>query len=306
MENFINFRTDMADERVDEYKKVHNLTQINGIKVESSTDKNVTSTVVDILNEDASKLLSKDIGKYITLEIKDLNYLDDLSKENVIKNVSNQIKSLINKEYNSVFVVGLGNVYVTPDAIGPKVIKQVEITRHLLKFAKELVDSNTKEVSAICPGVLGTTGIETLEIVQSIVEKTKPDFVIVIDSLVSQSISRLGNTIQLSNTGLTPGAGVKNKREKIDESVLGVPVIAIGIPTVVDMATITNETVNKLSQSKEFNGPMKNNIQMESNERYNMIAKILDTENYIVTPKDIDKIIDEVSQIISSAINMAV
>ena len=157
-------------------------------------------------------------------------------------------------------------------------------------------------MSAIAPGVLGTTGIETSEIVYSIVKKINVDMVVAIDSLASQSINRLGKTIQLSNTGITPGAGIQNKREGIDKNTLGIPVIAIGVPTVVDMATITNETIDKMIQNTDVSGNFSN---ASKEERYSVIAKILDTENYMVTPKDIDNVVDVISSIISDSINMS-
>lgn len=316
---YLNFRTDMADERVDAYKRAHNLSEIDGIKVESSSKGGVITTTVEVLNENGEKAVSKKIGKYITIEIKDFNYIDEKEKEKIQKNLAKNIKELIGDNTNiSIMVVGLGNISVTPDALGPKVIQNVEITRHLLKFAKDLVDPNTREISAISPGVLGTTGIETFEIIHSVVEKVKPDMLIVIDSLASQSIHRVGATIQLSNTGITPGEGVRNKREALDKESLGIPVIAIGVPTVVDMATITNEAIDKMiektkSEINEFNS---NNIDQENfikslevfeNEsRYEMIANVLDTQNYIVTPKEVDELISKMSEIIANGINLSV
>ena len=160
MKNF-NFRTDMADERVDTYKQVNNLTEINGIKVESKTEDIIKTTTVDVLNENGKNAVKKDIGKYITMEIKDVEYLTDEQKQSVIAALANQIKILIGKEVNSFMIVGLGNEAVTPDALGPKVVSFVNVTRHMLMYAKESVEPGTKEISAISPGVLGTTGIET-------------------------------------------------------------------------------------------------------------------------------------------------
>ena len=314
---YLSFRTDMADERVDTYKRVNNLTKVDGIKVESNTKDGVITTVVDVLNENGQKAVSKKIGRYITMEVQDINYLDENGKENVQNIIATQLKALIGDDKNkSIFIVGLGNIAVTPDALGPKVVKQIDITRHLLNYAKELVSENTRAVSAISPGVLGTTGIETSEIVTSIVEKIKPDMLIVIDSLASGSIHRIGNTIQISNTGITPGEGVRNKREGINEETLGIPVIAMGVPTVVDMATITNEAIDKMIENAKdelnnySNDKNKSNIlnafsALEQDTRYDMIANLLNTQNYIVTPKEIDDVITSVSDLIASGINMA-
>lgn len=316
-QKYLDFRTDLADERVDTYKKVHNLSDIEGIEVVSKTQNGVITTTVNVLNEEGANAVSKKIGKYVTMEIQDIKYLEKEQEDEVVAAVSQEIKELIGDDYKqSILVVGLGNVYVTPDALGPKVVQDIDITRHILKFAKEFAEANTREVSAISPGVLGTTGIETSEIVNSIVKNLDANMIIVIDSLASQSIHRVGNTIQLSNTGITPGAGVRNKREGINQETLGIPVIAIGVPTVVDMATITNEAIDKLVEhiKKEMiefsNEKSENEVKVldsfQKDTRYDMIANVLDTENYIVTPKEIDQVVEIVSKIISSSINQAV
>ena len=213
---YLNFRTDMADERVDTYKRVHNLSEIDGVKIESSSDNGVITTIVEVLNENGEKALLKQKGKYITIEIQEVGYIDEKDKERIQNHLAENIKSLIGSDNRkSLMVVGLGNIAVTPDALGPKVVQNVEVTRHLLNYAKELVEPGTREISAISPGVLGTTGIETSEMIQSVVHKVKPDILIVIDSLASGSIHRVGCTIQLSNTGIRPGEGVRNKRDAL-------------------------------------------------------------------------------------------
>ncbi|MCX8074848.1 MAG: GPR endopeptidase [Clostridia bacterium] len=315
---YLNFRTDMADERVDTYKRVHNLSEIDGVEVKSKSNNNVLTTTVNVLNENGSTAVSKKIGKYVTMKIHDIKYMEEADKQDVIAQVAQEISELVGTDKKkSVLIVGLGNIYVTPDALGPKVVQNLDLTRHLLKFAKDLIDDGTREISAISPGVLGTTGIETSEIIFSIVQKTRPDIVVVIDSLASQSVDRVGTTIQLSNTGITPGAGVKNAREGINEDTLNIPVIALGVPTVVDMATITNEAIDKMinNAKTEIDEFVNENIKdkntdkvfniLEQDNRYNMIANVLNTENYIVTPKEIDDIIDKVSEIIASSLNVA-
>ena len=328
-ESYLNFRTDMADERVDTYKQVHNLSDIDGIKVESKDKDGINTTIVDVVNENGKQALGKELGKYITIEKYDMEYLDEEQKQLVIKELADNINLLVNgiskvnienetnENNKSILVVGLGNSSVTPDALGPKVISYINITRHIIKYADNLIEPGTREISGISPGVLGTTGIETSEIIASVIDKVKPEMLIVIDSLASKSISRIGKTIQLSNTGITPGAGVNNKRSALDEKTLGIPVIAVGVPTVVDMATITNEAIDKLIESikNEVTNYTNNNIGeekinnifefFEKDERYNMIANALDSENYIVTPKEIDNVIAKISEIIASSINVA-
>lgn len=314
----LNFRTDMADERVDEYKKINNLSEVNGIKVETKNLDIAKVTTVDVLNENGKSALGKDIGKYITIEIDDVEYLTEDIKERIIDVVSEKIKLLVGDNLNSILVVGLGNEYVTPDALGPKVVSFVNVTRHAIKYAKELVKEGTREISALSPGVMGMTGIETEEIIEAVVKKTNPQMLIVIDSLASLSMARLGKTIQLGNTGITPGAGVGNSRHTLNFETLKIPVIAIGVPTVVDQATITNEAIDKVIKSVQNEAVNYSNHGIDvvkvkevfklfdNSNRYNMIANILHTENYIVTPKEIDQIIAKISEIIASAINKAI
>lgn len=295
-----NFRTDMADERVAQCQKDSKQQKLDGIKVQNMEKDGMNITIVDVLNEKGSQLVDKTIGRYITMQIKDIEYLEEAQKQKSIQKLAELVLNLIgNDSKKSVMVVGLGNLYVTPDCLGPKVVQNINVTRHLLKFAKDLVDPNVRQISAISPGVLGTTGIETSEIVTSVVNNVKPDIVIVIDSLMSQSIDRIGCSIQLSNTGIVPGAGVRNRRMAINQEILNVPVIAIGVPTVVDVATITNYTIEKLEQSNKIK------INLDKNNSYKVLADVLNTENYIVTPKEIDEIMQKVSEIISSALNVA-
>ncbi len=305
----LNFRTDMADERVDEYKKVNNLSNIEGIEVLTDEIENVKTTTVNVLNEKGSMALSKKIGKYITIQIQDLEYLEESQKEEIVHYLSGKINDLIGKDIKkSVMVVGLGNESVTPDALGPKVVKNIEVTRHLLKFAREFVDPNQREVSAICPGVLGTTGIETSEIINAVINCSKPDILIVIDALASGSIDRIGSTIQISNTGITPGEGVRNKRAEICEEKLGIPVIAIGVPTVVSLLTLTDECldlfIDKLQEKNKSNDYLNN---LKENRAYQEVKSELETTdfNMIVTPKEIDELIDEMSRLISTGINIS-
>lgn len=300
----INFRTDMADERVDEYKQVHNLTAIDGIKVESIKKDIMKITTVDVLNENGKAALGKDIGRYITMEVQDIEYITDDEKQRVIEEIADILKVLVDKKFYSIMVVGLGNEAVTPDSLGPKVISYINVTRHMLRYASEFVVPGTREISAISPGVLGTTGIETEEIVESVVKFVKPDVLIVIDSLASMSVSRVGRTIQIGNTGITPGAGIGNKRRSLNKESLGVDVIAIGVPTVVDMATITNEAIEKLLENNKINS-VQNNFLKDKDDRYKVIADTLHTENYIVTPKEIDAVILKISEIIASGLNVA-
>lgn len=285
------YNTDMADERVDEYKYVNNLSAIDGIEVLQEKYDEFNITTVNVLNENGKNAIDKEIGSYITFEMDNIKYIED--KQKIIEKLTEHLKKLI-KDNESVLVVGLGNVYVTADALGSKVINRVEATRHILKFAKDIIDSDTREVSAIAPGVMGKTGVQTSEIVSSISKIVSPKYIIVIDSLMSKSMQRVGNSIQLSNTGIIPGSGINGYNKKIDENTTEAKVISVGVPMVVDIATITNDAIS-IIENKEDNDL----------ERYKKIAKTLDMQNYIVTPKDIDELIDLMSEVISDGINKA-
>lgn len=289
--NKIKYNTDMADERVDEYKVINNMSSIDGIEITEEKFDEFKITLVNVLNQNGADAIDKKIGKYITFEMDNVKYLDNKNK--VILKLNEYLKELINTN-EPVMVVGLGNLYVTPDALGSKVVNSIEVTRHILKLAKEMIDSNTREVSAICPGVMGNTGIQTSEIISSVSNIVKPKYIIVIDSLMSKSIKRVGASIQLSNTGITPGSGITGFNSAIDKESTGATVISLGVPMVVDMATITNDALSKIENNED-----------EQGERYYKIANILDTENYIVTPKDIDELIQIMSEIISESINKA-
>ena len=285
--NKTKYITDMADERVDEYKKTYNLSYIDGIKVETSASKTHTITTVEVLDLNGKQALGKDIGKYITLEIKDVLTLEEKEIEDVTGTLSEALVGLIENNINKVMVVGLGNEMVTADSLGPKVIKNINVTRHVIKYMKELVEPGTREITALTPGVLGTTGIETEEIIEGVVEKIKPDLIIVIDSLASQSISRIGTTIQMGNTGITPGAGVGNRRKVLNKNTLKVPVIAIGVPTVVNAEILLNEMLDKLNISS-----------VRKNKKL--------CNNMVVTPKEIDSLITKMTKIIADSINIAI
>lgn len=285
------YNTDMADERVDEYKVINNMSSIDGIEVTQEKYDEFKITQVNVLNENGAEAIDKKVGKYITFEMEDIKYIED--RQMIIDKLEEQLKNLIDKN-KSVMIVGLGNLYVTPDALGSKVVNGIEVTRHILEFAKEMIDSNTREVSAICPGVMGNTGIQTSEIISAVSEIVKPQYIIVIDSLMSKSIKRVGSSIQISNTGITPGSGITGINNSIDSDSTGATVISLGVPMVVDMATITNDALSKIENNDD-----------EKGERYHQIANVLDTENYIVTPKDIDELIEIMSEIISESINKA-
>ena len=307
------FRTDLADERRDLYKKINQIQQeIPGIKTEEEdVDEKIKITRVEIQNEQGAEALGKPVGNYITIDIKKLNIIteEEIQKaaESTAKEIKARIDHLVN-EKDDILVVGLGNSDVTPDALGPKVVKHIEVTRHIIRYLPQYIDENARPVSAVAPGVLGTTGIETLEIVQGIVENIKPKLLIVIDALASNSMERISSTIQIADTGIVPGAGVGNTRKEISQKTLGIPVIAIGIPTVVETAVVVNEAldllIEKYQQEAKSNDALN---QMKEKDNYEEIKEALIPKdyNFIVTPKEIDQLIMNMSRVVGKAINMA-
>jgi len=198
---------------------------------------------------------------------------------------------------------------MTPDSLGPKVVSEIEITKHFLKYTPQYVIEGTRSVCAIAPGVLGTTGIETSEIIKSIVDKIKPKMLIVIDSLASKSIERISSSIQISDTGIVPGGGVGNAREELSYSTMGIPVIAIGVPMVVESAILVNDCldlfISKLQEEAKSNSYLN---ELKQKDNYEIIKESLNPTDYnmIVTPKEIDDLIDIMKNIIAKSINFAV
>lgn len=295
----LDFRTDMADERVKECEKEG---KIEGVSSENiNVNDKIKVTKVRVLNEQGKEKIGKEVGTYITIEIKEIEVINQEELEKASKILSGQIQELI-KPYKSILVVGLGNIDTTVDSIGPKVIKDLKITRHLKKYAPDLVDKNAKELSGIAPGVLGTTGIETQEILKGIVEKVNPDVIIAIDALISRDISRLFKTIQISNTGIIPGAGLGNTRKEISEKTMGVPVIAIGVPTLVEAATIVADSIELIAnQFEEFEQLKK----ATKEDKYRLMKAVLEPSkfNLTVTPKEVDDLVDNMKLIIAHGIN---
>ena len=309
-----NFRTDLALERRELYRKANKIeNEIDGIETEEEeiNDKIRTSRV-KVVNDKGSEAIGKPIGNYITIDIKKLKIATTEDIQSFSEVLTKELKTLIQKHANNkddILVVGLGNIYVTPDSLGPKVINEIDVTRHILEYMPEAIPENTRPVSAISPGVLGTTGIETLEIIKGIVENIHPKLLIVIDALASRSIERISSTIQLADTGITPGAGVGNTRKDLSKDTLGIPVIALGIPTVVEAATIAADSldlfIQKIQEEAKSNEFL-NKLQEE--DKYELIKEVLAPEdyNFIVTPKEIDDLIENMKDVVARGINFAV
>lgn len=312
----ISIRTDLVLEAREIYKQNHkNEKDIDGIEVIEESEEDIKVTTVKVKNEQGSQKIGKPVGDYITIDMPSFTAYDGETMDRVSNVVAEVLKRLIKIDVKkNVLIVGLGNWQVTPDALGPKVSEKIMVTRHLQTVMPEAIDDSVRPVCSIAPGVLGVTGIETVEIVKGVVEKIKPDLVICIDALAARRIERVNATIQIGNTGISPGAGVGNNRKQINKENLGIDVLAIGVPTVVDAITIANDTIdlvidsliNNSSSGSDFYKMLKS---VDKNEKERLIKEVMSSESsvdMIVTPKDIDLVINSLSKIIANGINMAV
>ena len=277
---------------------------INGVTVESCDEGDYIKVCrVKVESEEGAARIGKPVGEYITIEMPARFYGQQTVYEQMCRICAKEIQGISEKkleENDTVLVVGLGNRNITADALGPKVVGSLMITRHLRKYIPDEIDEGIRPVCAIAPGVLGTTGMETEEIIHGLVDKIKPALVVVIDALCSGKVERINTTIQITDTGITPGAGVGNKRKTINNDTLGIPVVAIGVPTVVDAATIAAAGLEIALKEDE-------NIGESAEYRYDIIRKAVEPEfgDMIVAPKDVDNIIDDISSVIANAINIS-
>lgn len=347
-------RTDLAVEAremvlAERAKTVHNeenLSQIEGVIIKEKEEDDIKISLVEITPQ-AEEVIGKKPGRYLTLEVAGIRQQDSELQQKVEKvfarEFSHFLKMLGISDDASCLVVGLGNWNVTPDALGPSVCENLLVTRHLFQLQPENVEQGFRPVSAISPGVMGITGIETSDIIFGVVEKSKPDFVIAIDALASRSIERVNSTIQISDTGIHPGSGVGNKRKEISKETLGIPVIALGVPTVVDAVSITSDTIDFIlkhfgRELKEGGRPSRaltpagmtfgekkklteEDLPEEQHRKtfLGMIGVLPDEEkrkliyevlsplghNLMVTPKEVDVFIEDMANLIANGLNSA-
>ena len=305
----ISIRTDLALEATEICEEQS--TALDGVVVDTKELEDCTITTVEIINEIGSKIMNKEIGKYITLESDLMKFDDDDSREKVINYLKDELIEIFGTDQSKkTLIIGLGNWNITSDALGPRAVSKTLVTRHIFKNYNKDYDDDFSEVAALSPGVMGITGIETVEIVKSIVDKIKPDRVVAIYALASRKMDRVNSTIQISTGGIAPGGGVGNKRKALDKSYLGVDVIAIGVPTVVDAATLTIDVLdlaidNLIEVSQENSEFYKMLTKLKEEEKYQLIKDSLDPydKNLIVTPKDIDETIENLAIIISEGLN---
>lgn len=280
----MNIRTDLALEAKELITE-----DISGVKVTSEKLKNMKITKINVTTDDAAASLGKEKGTYITCEFRALTS-DFSAADERLMSIGKQINELIPKE-GTVLVIGIGNHNITPDALGPKAASKVLATRHIAgELAESLGLNSLRSVCVVSPGVLGQTGIEVSELISGIIQKTNAVCIVAIDALASRRLKRLGCTVQISDTGISPGAGVGNHRNIINQSTTGVPVISIGVPTVVDAATLAADL---LSPNDE-----------DESERLRELV-IPSCRSMVVTPREIDLLIERASTLIGMAINVA-
>ena len=307
-------RTDLALEDKERFESDNVEVQGVSLKEDYDEEREIKVTTVKIETENGAKVMRKPVGTYITMEapnmaVPDEDYHDEISKE-LAKFLARFIKK--DKEDFSILVVGLGNRKVTPDALGPYVVDNLNITRHIVKeYGKHAMrEDKVRLVSAIVPGVMAQTGMETVEIIKGIVRETKPDMMIAVDALAARSSKRLNRTIQITDTGINPGSGVGNHRNAITKDTVGIPVLAIGVPTVVDAATIVNDTMENLIMALESSETLRGvGVVMQgynAAEKYELVKELISPHlnGLFVTPKDIDETVKRISYTISEALNM--
>ena len=289
---------------------------IAGVAEHVEENGGIKVTSIHVQNETGAQAIGRMKGRYITLEIPGLRKKDSDLQDRVATRFAQVFERFLLdtgiKPTDRVLVVGLGNWNVTPDALGPMVVENMLVTRHYFELMPDQVSPGYREVSAVAPGVLGTTGIESSEIVQGIVEKTKPDLIIAIDALASKALERVNTTIQVADIGIHPGSGIGNKRKGLTRETLGVPCIAVGVPTVCYASTIVNNAIEMMSQHFKQETDKTHNIlgmldQISEHERLLLVKEVLEPMGHdlIVTPKEVDEFIEDMANIIASGLNAA-
>ncbi|KJS81482.1 MAG: spore gernimation protein [Peptococcaceae bacterium BICA1-8] len=281
--------------------------EIPGVSLDEESFDIANVKTVQVLDQRGSSIIGKPPGKYVTIE-SDVLRINNKSYHKELSHIlAQQFKKILpfKNENDSVLIVGLGNWNATPDALGPKVVEKSMATRHLYGKVPEELTNGLRSVSAIAPGVLGITGIETAEIIKGIVEKTHPSLIIAIDALAAGDVSRIGTTIQIADTGINPGSGVGNKRSSLNQESMGIPVIAIGVPTVVHAGIIANDIIESFLEQMKQRPPL---TELTKELHPPMLKVIIDqvlqpySNSLMVTPKEIDDLIENTSKVIAMAL----
>lgn len=310
-------RTDLALEERERFESDN--VEIPGVILEEEYDeeREIHISRVKVETENGAKIMGKPAGVYLTLEAPNLALPDEDYHREISERIAGHIRELIrgkdlDEEDLSVLVVGLGNRQVTPDSLGPRVADNLCVTRHIVKeYGKYAMGlEHARMVSAVVPGVMGQTGMETLEIVRGVVRETNPNLVIAVDALAARNSKRLNRTIQIADTGIHPGSGVGNHRNGLNRESLGVPVIGIGVPTVVDAATIVNDTMENFISALESSDMLKGVGEVlrtyNSAQKYELVKELISPHLHgmFVTPKDEDEMVKQMSFTISEALNL--
>ena len=282
---------------------------IPGVQMSEKNYPHASVTTITIIDSEGEKYMGKPIGQYITIDAPSVRENNREIHKEIGLLLGEQLKSVLSLDSEeSVMLVGLGNWNATPDALGPRVIKSSLVTRHLHQYCPEELQGGLRAVSAIAPGVLGLTGIETAEIINGVVSRIKPDVVIAVDALAASSLERIATSIQIADTGINPGSGVGNRRTGINQESIGCRVIAIGIPTVVNAAVIAHDVIEKLYAELQTSATL---YRVYKSIRPELVEEIINSvlspyqENLMVTPKEIDDLIDRMSRIVAGGITQA-
>ncbi|TVY00501.1 GPR endopeptidase [Cohnella terricola] len=309
-------RTDLALEARELAVRGQPSADIPGVWSETDSREGITVTRMEIQTDQAARQIGKMIGHYVTLEVPDMRQGDTTLQDQVATTFAKEFEAFLKRigitAKSSVLIVGLGNSNVTPDALGPIVIDNIMVTRHFFELMPDQVSPGYRPVSAVAPGVLGTTGIESSDIVQGIVDKAKPELIIAIDALAAKSLERVNTTIQIADTGIHPGSGIGNKRKGLTKDILGVPCIGIGVPTVVYASTIVNNTMDLVFEHMKRHTDNTDPLfgvfgKMDETERLQLVKEVLNPlgHDLLVTPKEIDKFIEDIANVIASGLNAA-
>jgi len=303
-------RTDLALESREIYRKnIDEKSEVPGVQVEEYDSDEALITRVKILSKEGETAMGKPCGSYITIEIPRLHSEYHERYEATCNLLSKELAALMHlPKCTTALVIGLGNRYITADSLGPKTVDKLMTTRHLIEHIPDQLDECIRPVCALAPGVLGITGIETSEIVKGVVERVKPDLVVAVDALAARRIDRINTTIQLSDTGISPGSGVGNRRQGLNKETLGVPTIAIGVPTVVDALTIANDTIDLVLDAIQNRANAHDLFgDLDESGKFSLIQNILSPYigDLTVTTKEVDSVMDRMSRILAGGMNMA-
>ncbi|MGM0502359.1 MAG: GPR endopeptidase [Bacillota bacterium] len=285
--------------------------EISGVSVDEEDKGLAKVSRIKVLNQAASQEIGKPPGDYVTIESENLRQNNRQVHENLSGILAEELNELIDypaltnnpTKMPTILVIGLGNWNATPDALGPQVVHHLLVTRHIYESADADSRKGIRSVCALAPGVLGLTGIETAEIIKGVVDRVKPNLILAIDALAARESTRLASTLQLSNTGIYPGSGVGKHRIGITEEDMGVPVIAMGMPTVINSVNIVKDTIDQMNQNNNITFQMSNKEQAQKQIIHNILEPFL--KDMIVAPKGIDKLIRDTSRVIAGGINIA-